>query len=426
VAAVVAGGSGGAGLSMTGAGAVVALVGMVLLGPVVARPVAGLVGAPLRWRRVSGDLARRNALRNPRRTAASATALLVGVGVVSLFTVFGASVARTIEDQVDRAFGGDLALTPAGSGFSGAGLAPELVAEVAALPEVGAAAGLGFGPATVGGRQQQVGFSDPRALAAVADFELVEGSIDRVADGDVAMAAGFAARHGYRVGQTVDVGFADGALRRLRLVATYDQRAIGGDVLVTAGLWSAHNPQPSYFLALVRLAGAVPLADGRAAVEAVAARHGSPDVMDRDEFVASQAAEVDALLTIVYALLGVAVVIALMGIANTLSLSVHERRRELGLLRAVGQSRPQLRAMVRWESVIVATFGSLGGLALGLFLSWGLVRALNATEGFGTYAVPVGPLLTVLAVGAAAGVVAGLRPAWRASRLDVLAAVAEP
>ena len=130
------------------------------------------------------------------------------------------------------------------------------------------------------------------------------------------------------------------------------------------------------------------------------------------------------LLNVIYGLLAVAILIALMGIANTLSLSVYERTRELGLLRAVGQTRSQLRAMVRWESVIVATFGAVGGLGLGTFLGWGLVRALNAAEGFGTFALPVGSMLTVLLVGAVVGVLAGLRPAWRASRLDVLAAVA--
>ena len=124
----------------------------------------------------------------------------------------------------------------------------------------------------------------------------------------------------------------------------------------------------------------------------------------------------------IYGLLGVAILIALMGIANTLSLSVHERTRELGLLRAVGQSRGQLRAMVRWESVVVATFGAIGGLGLGLFLGWGLVRSMNAAEGFGILAVPVGELAVVLLVGAAVGVLAGIRPAWRASRLDVLVA----
>jgi len=135
---------------------------------------------------------------------------------------------------------------------------------------------------------------------------------------------------------------------------------------------------------------------------------------------------VDTLLTVTYGLLAVAMLIALMGIANTLSLSVHERTRELGLLRAVGQTRAQLRAMVRWESVIVATFGALGGLAIGTFTGWGLVRALNEAEGFGTFAFPVTPMLTVLLVGAGVGVLAGLRPAWRASRLDVLTAVAAP
>jgi putative ABC transport system permease protein len=126
---------------------------------------------------------------------------------------------------------------------------------------------------------------------------------------------------------------------------------------------------------------------------------------------------------VIYALLAIAILIALMGIANTLSLSIHERTREIGLLRAVGQSRSQVRAMVRWESVLVSTFGAVGGVGVGIFLGWGLVRALNEAEGFGTFVVPAGSLLTIVLLGAAAGVVAGLRPAWRASRLDVLQAV---
>lgn len=222
----------------------------------------------------------------------------------------------------------------------------------------------------------------------------------------------------------MEIGFADGAIETLTLAATYDQSAMGGDVLAPQARWTAHNPQASFFLVMVGLADGVDLAEGRAAVEAVSAGEGGADVMDRDEFVESQAAEIDVLLTIIYALLAVAILIALMGIANTLSLAVHERTRELGLLRAVGQTRSQLRSMVRWESVIVATFGSIGGLGLGLFLAWGLVRALDAAEGFGTFVVPVGSLAGVLIVGAAVGVLAGLRPAWRASRLDVLAAVA--
>jgi putative ABC transport system permease protein len=147
-------------------------------------------------------------------------------------------------------------------------------------------------------------------------------------------------------------------------------------------------------------------------------------VQNRQQFLDAQGAQVDVLLRVIYALLGVAILIAGMGIANTLSLSIHERTRELGLLRAIGQSRRQLRAMVRWESVIVATFGAVGGVGLGIFLGWGMIRALAASEGFGTFALPVVPLAVIVLLGAGLGVLAAVRPARRAARLDVLAAIA--
>ncbi|MGE3620452.1 MAG: ABC transporter permease [Acidimicrobiia bacterium] len=414
-------GAGGA-LGRAGLAAVLVLVGMVVLGPVVARPVGSLLGAPLALRGTSGDLARRNAVRNPRRTASTAAALLVGVGVVSLFTVFGASVSASISDELDRSFGGDLVVTPSG-GFGGAGLAPTTLAAMAERPEVAHVAGLGGGPALLDGEQRWIGFTDPAELGAVADLQAVHGEVATLGDQEVAMAAAFAEEEGLAPGDVVEVTFPDGAVARLTLAVTYDQRALGGEVLVDEELWQAHQARPAYDVALVELADGVSLDEGRAAVEAVTGERGAADVMDRDEFLESQAAAVDALLTVVYVLLAVAIVIALMGIANTISLSVHERTRELGLLRAVGQSRGQLRAMVRWESVIVAAFGSVGGIGLGLFLSWGLVRTLQAAEGFGTYAVPFAALADVAVVGALAGVLAGLRPAWRASRRDVLAAV---
>ena len=134
---------------------------------------------------------------------------------------------------------------------------------------------------------------------------------------------------------------------------------------------------------------------------------------------------VDMMLTIIYALLALAIIIALMGIANTLSLSIHERTRELGLLRAVGETRAQVRSMVRWESVVIATFGAIGGIGLGMFLGWALVQGVGAASGgLGVFALPVGRLAIVLVVGGAAGVLAGLRPARRAARLDVLRAIA--
>jgi putative ABC transport system permease protein len=167
----------------------------------------------------------------------------------------------------------------------------------------------------------------------------------------------------------------------------------------------------------------VPIEAGEAAVQRVADRFGAPDVQTNQEFTQSIAGEINQLLTVIYVLLILAIVIALMGIANTLSLSIHERTRELGLLRAVGQTRAQTRAMVRWESVIVALFGTIGGVGLGLFLGWALVSAL-ASDGFGSFAVPKTPLAVVLALGALVGVLAAVRPAHRAARMDVLSAIA--
>jgi len=165
----------------------------------------------------------------------------------------------------------------------------------------------------------------------------------------------------------------------------------------------------------------VELEAGKAAVQRVAGRYGGPPVQDREEYVEAATEGLDQLLGLVYVMLALAILIAVAGIANTLSLSVHERARELGLLRAVGQTRGQLRAMVRWESVIVAVFGTVGGLGLGVLFGWALVRTASQV---GTFSVPLGQLAVVPVAGAVVGVLAGLRPARRAARIGVLEAIA--
>ena len=146
--------------------------------------------------------------------------------------------------------------------------------------------------------------------------------------------------------------------------------------------------------------------------------------MDRDEYLESATEELDQMLGLVYGLLGLAILIALLGIANTLSLSLHERTRELGLLRAVGQTRRQLRRTVRWESVIIAVFGTIGGLGLGTFLGWGLMRAIEASEGIGSFVAPVTTLVVVLGRRSSPASWQPIRPARRAAKLDVLEAIA--
>ena len=424
VPAAVVGASDGPSVALTTAGALAALAGTVVLGPVAATLAVRTLGAPLaRLRGVPGTLARRNAARNPRRTAATATALMIGVAVVTLFTVFGASIRATLDDTVAESFAGDLAVTAPSFGAGGSGVSPKLADMLAALPEVRQTVGLGRGVARIDGHGRTLDVTDPARLAGIVDLGTVDGSLTALGTDGLAVSRAEAAKHSWRLGQSVTVGFTDGAGGPFTVRALYEGSGLAGDYLVTREAWAPHRGQDSDTMVAVALKDGVPLATGKAAVQRAAAPFGNPQVQDRDEYAASAASGVDMMLSVVYALLALAVLIALLGIANTLTLAVHERTRELGLLRAVGQTRGQLRGMVRWESVLVAAFGTVGGLGLGVFLGWALVKASDSA-GTGSFAVPPLQLAVVLGAGLLAGAVAGLRPAGRAARLDVLRAIA--
>jgi putative ABC transport system permease protein len=407
---------------LTGAGAVLTTAGVVVLGAVVARPVSRLIGAPVAWLRgVTGMLARRNAMRSPQRTAGAAAALMIGVGVVTLFTVFTASLRASIEQSVASSFGGDLAVVS--GGFVGGRLDPDLARRIGALAVVRQATGVSTGNALVDGSSQEVSAADPAQLDGVLDLKMAAGSISGLGGRQLGVAEQIADDKGWRLGTPVAVRFADGTTQTFTVGAIYQGRdVVVGDYLLPRAAWAPHASQDVDATVLIKLNDGVRLASGKAAVERVAAAYGSPDVQDRQEYADNLAGSVDPLLTVVYIMLALAIVIALMGIANTLSLSVHERTRELGLLRAVGETRGQLRAMVRWESMIVAVFGTSIGLGLGVFLGWALVRA--AGQDVSVFAAPLGRLGVVLVVGAMAGVLAGIRPARRAARLNVLRAIA--
>jgi putative ABC transport system permease protein len=424
VAMAVAGASGTPEVTLTAAGAVLVLASFVVLGPVAATAAVRVIGSPLpRLRGVTGALARRNALRSPKRTAATSTALMVGVAVVTLFTVFGASLKATLDNTVNRSFAGDVVITTDTYGAGGSGLSPGLAGAVGGLPQVETAVGLGKGAAEIAGSGRELTVSDPARLASVIDFGPVDGSLRHLGTHGIAVSRDEAGEHGWHVGSTARLAFTDGQREAFTVRAVYQHADLSGDYLITRQAWQPHRVQDYDSLVAVAFRDGVPTAQGKAAVDKVAASFGNPKVQDRHEYADTSARGIDLMLSTVYALLALAVVIALLGITNTLTLAVHERTRELGLLRAVGQTRPQLRAMVRWESVLIAAFGTAGGLALGVFLGWALVRASDS-ENLSAFAVPGLQLAVVLLVGIVAGALAGLRPARRAARLDVLRAVA--
>lgn len=411
---------------LAGAGAVLALVAFVVLGPVASSRAVRVLGGPLdRLRGVTGGLARRNALRSPKRTAATASALMIGVAVVSLFTVFGASLKATMDQTVNRSFAGDLAISTPGFGAGGSGLSPKLAPALAERPEVATAVGLGKGAAEVDGEGRALTVTDPGPFAKSFDLGKVDGSLDGLGTNGIAITREEAKKQDLKVGSRTELAFADGEKATFTVRALYGRSELAGDYVITREAWAPHRMQDADSLVSVSFKDGVSADDGKAAVSEVATEYGNPDVQTRGEYAQSAAGGIDMMLTLVYALLALAVLIALLGIANTLTLAIHERTRELGLLRAVGQTRAQLRAMVRWESVLVAAFGTAGGLVLGGFLGWVLVKASDgATSSAFAFAVPPVQLTVVVLVGLAAGALAGLRPARRAARLDVLRAIA--
>jgi putative ABC transport system permease protein len=419
-------GGGDSVLGFAGLGALLTIVGVVVFGPVVARPASGIIGSPLRWLRgITGSLARQNAMRNPRRTSGTAAALMVGVGVVTLFTIFAASLKTAIDDSVAKSFTGDLVIST--GRFGGGGISPQLARDLDQLPEVRTATGLGRGRALVGTGTENITIVEPARLGRVLDLDVSAGSVNDLGPRQLAVSEPVADDEGWTRGTKVPVTFSDGTTTEFTIGAIYDARDVAGNYILSRDAWAPHAVQDIDATVLIGLEGSVGLETGRRAVERTADTYGAPDVEDRGQYAASVGEFVDMMLGIVYVLLALAILIALMGIANTLSLSVYERTRELGLLRAIGETRPQLRSMIRWESVIIAVFGTVGGLGLGVFLGWALVKA--ASEGTGdmiapSFSAPVGRLLIVLIVGAVAGVLAGLRPARRAAKRPVLEAIA--
>jgi putative ABC transport system permease protein len=422
VAAVVAGAAGAGGIGLTGLGAVLTLAGLVVLGPVVAGPAVAVLGWPAaRFRGVTGAMARENARRNPRRTAGSATALLVGVGVVVVFTVFASSLRASMAQSVNDSFGGDLTISA--PSFGGGGLSPSLAATVARLPEVAQATGVGKGVASVDGTVDAVSVADVPALGRVLHLDVAAGSLDGLGDGQLAVSSDLATKRGWHVGSVVPVGFADGTSRDLTVGAVYRSTDVVGDELLPRATWAPHAPQDTDRLVLVSLRPGVSVADGKAAVEQAAAPFGRPPVEDRAGYVQSATQRIDMMLGIVYVLLALSILIALMGIANTLALSVHERTRELGLLRAVGLGRWQTIRMVTVEAVVVALFGAVLGVVVGLGFGTALQHAA-AKGGITELAYPTGSLVVYLILAAIGGVIAAFGPSLRAARLNVLRAIA--
>ncbi len=409
-------------LMFVGLGAAGIFIGVAAWGPIVARPFARIVGAPLaRLRGLPGELAQENGMRNPRRTATTAAALMIGVGLVSAISIFAASTTRTVDKIIDDTVVGDLVIESGSQGFGG--LSPVLAEEVSALPEVALASGVRIALTEVDGEGQTLLAFETVDMGDLVDVGIVAGDPATLGVDGLAVLDTEAEDRGWALGSEVTLDFVQTGRQAFEVGLIYTEDALVGPMFISNDAYEANSTEIFDMSVYVLANDSYTTDQFRTAVEAAAAPYPNAEVMDLGELKASISAQVDQMLTLVYALLALAVIIALIGIANTIALSTVERTREIGLLRAVGMTRPQLRASVRWESFLIALLGTTMGLTLGLFFGWSMVEALR-DEGITELAIPLPQIGVVAVLAAGAGVIASLRPAAKAARLPILDAVA--
>jgi putative ABC transport system permease protein len=413
-------------LRIVGAGSLLVFFGVVVLLATFARPLARVLGWPIRATGVTGTIARGNAMRNPRRTAATASALVIGLALVEMVAIFGESAKASVRSSSDEIRADLVVDTKQFTGFS-----PDVVHRVAALPEIADAVGFRFGrvrpvAATTGEKEHRVVAVNGTGLERVLDLELRSGHVADIGDDGMLVFADDARSDGLAVGDRVPLNFPAGRID-VRVAGVYGQPDLFwgspfviSDALFRRGFVEADLDYRAYATAA---AGVDATTARRAATREIGNDFPNVRVLTRDEYRDDQERAIDEFLAVTVALLLLSEVIAILGIVNTLALSVFERTREIGMLRAVGMSRRQLRGVVRGESLIIAAIGSVVGVAVGLLWGWAFATALES-EDIAIFTVPTGRVLAFMVVSVLAGIVAAVVPAWRAARLDVLDAIA--
>jgi putative ABC transport system permease protein len=423
VGSLVLGLFGSGGLAAIGPGSALVILAVALLSSLVAGPIASALGAPVSaLRGLPGELARENAVRNPRRTASTASALMIGVGLVSFVLIVAASLQASIDKIIADQFRAELQVTAVDfTGLPDGALdaLDDVDGVVAASPQSVATIG-------VDGDARGALVLDPATIGETYAIEVSEGDLARLGEGTIALGTDFAAAEDLGVGDALEVQLSPtGEPAPFEVVAIYDPASIGdgNPVAVDYGAYRDAVPDVRAFLVSVALEEGADVADVRTSIDAALADFPAVEVQDLDEIRAEIATQTNQLLGGIFALLFLSVFIALFGIVNTLNLSILERTRELGLLRAVGMSRRQTRTMVRWESVVISVLGGLLGLVVGVLFGALAVSALR-DEGFEVLELPVLQLVLALVLSALAGIAAAVIPARRASRVDILQAIA--
>jgi putative ABC transport system permease protein len=412
-----------AALSFMGLGAVLTFLGVAFLSPRLVGPIADVVGAPFqRFRGVTGRIARENTVRQPGRTAVTAAALMVGVALVTFASVFAGSAKSTFKDAVTNGSRAQAVIQNT-DGFSS--FTPQAAKTVATVPGVKDVASVRFGQAKIDGKKQGVTGIDQETFPDLYHQGYIKGddaTLRTLGPGTVIVGKKYAEDNGTKVGDTLTLQTSLMPALKLKVIAiSYDKGGLTGNLTVANSVLEKDFGFRKDAFVLVGYDGSRPAAQVKTAIDNVLdARFPEAEAQTNQEFIDTQAKQIDQVLLLIYALLAMAIIVSLFGIVNTLVLSISERTRELGLLRAIGMSRRQVRRMIRYEAIITAQIGAVIGLVLGIVLSVLVTRAIDDFQ----LSIPIITLIALLIATAIAGVFAAILPARRASRLDVLESLA--
>ncbi len=428
IALLIGGLAGGGGALALGVGALVVFIGIALLSPRLVPPLARILGRLVTWRGVTGRLARENAMRQPGRTAVTAAALMIGVALVTFVSVLAAGTKASINRAVDASFAGDL-IVENSQATNGQGIPTAIAPALRQVPGIARVTPIAF---TLGrvqglGGNSSVTAIDPSSFGQVYRIDWQHGSnatLAQLGTSGTILTKRFADANGFKLGQTLSVLTAADRRVALRVVGiATDNARLLGNLTVTLALSRQAFGQRDDALDFVAYARGATNAQVQPAVERLlSARFPQARSRTAAQFKRDQAGQINTLLALIYVLLALAVIVSLFGIVNTLVLSIYERVRELGLLRAIGTSRRQIRQMVRYEAIITALIGGVIGLVVGVLFAIVITRPL-AADGF-VLSIPIPTLIILLVAAALAGRWAAVLPARRAARLDILAALA--
>ncbi|MFG2206166.1 ABC transporter permease [Streptomyces sp. NPDC048638] len=406
------------------AGAMLTLTGVIILAPLLSRPLVSLAGVvTTRLFGIGGKLAKQNALRNPRRTAATASALMIGLTLMTGMTVVGNSAQQAMDKMTADGLKADYKIATS----TYVGLDPELSQKVAEIPGVEAVAPLRNSGVETGDSSLNLIGTDFAAIGRVARLDFSSGSLKASGADGIAVSRTAAKEHGWQTGDTFDATFFDRKetnrkKTKLKIVGIYADNPVVGEAIGATSLVDPHLTELKNDELLVKTEG------GSTDELEKQIRHALGDspllkVQDHADLRKENAGQIETVLYIVYGLLGMAVIIAVVGVVNTLAMSVFERTREIGMLRAIGLARSGIKQMVRLESVVISLFGAVLGIGVGVFLSWAGGNLVS--QGLPTYELllPWGRLGLFLLIALVVGVLAALWPARRAARLNMLEAI---